>query len=275
MRLKDKLRNVSALVSLLMSTASAYGTSITVQISGTQILFVADTHEQLLSPGTQTSNDDFCKIVPLGHAAAAFIGNVHYTPNGVLDLIPSWDTQVDAREAYTSTSRDLRKTASEWAEKAKNHYSSLYLAVPELVTQLAKGNTANILLAGLFAGYRDGKAMLFMQVVSLDETHSLAPIVNQEIVFGPGDLTYPAHPITQELMEGNSERAKSSQAEWTRKAKSISMSEQRWRRLEYFIQETAKYDKSVGTRVNVLEISLDADQRWLQNSTCPAVSQKP
>jgi len=80
MRLKDKLRNLSAVVSLLMSTASAYGTSITVQISGTQILVVADTHEQLISPGTQTSNDDFCKIVPLGHAASAFKSK---TPFGV------------------------------------------------------------------------------------------------------------------------------------------------------------------------------------------------
>ena len=52
---------------------------------------------------------------------------------------------------------------------------------------------------------------------------------------------------------------------------SISPPEVPFRRIEFMIQETSKYDKSVGTRVNVLEVLPDKRPHWLQNFTCAAM----
>jgi hypothetical protein len=255
-------------------SGSATATSITAQVDSTRILFAADTHGDKLDPGSQTSDEIECKIVPLGHAASAITGNMDYVRNRADDPIASWDSLTDAREAYAAHNGDLLATIADWTERGKRHYLSFYRANPPRVAQLAGANNQNTLLAGLFVGFLEGKATLVIQMVYLDEKQ-LTPILDKQIVLPARDVPYTSNGITQELIEGNSERATASQSAWAEKSKTVPASEQKQRRLEFFIQETSKYDRAVGTHVNILEVSPDKEQRWVQNSTCPALPQKP
>ncbi len=259
----------------LLLSAPAFGTSIVVQLDSTRILFAADTHGDKLDPGSQASDETECKIVPLGHAAFALTGNMDYVRNRLDDMVASWDSRVDAREAYASHNGDLRATVGDWSERAKRHYTSFYRANSARVAQLAKANTQNVLLVGLFVGFQGGQSTLIMQTVYLDETQLLTPILDKQVVLSARDVPYTSNGITQELIEGNSERATASQSAWAAKSKSVLASEQKQRRVEFFIQETSKYDRAVGAHVNILAVAPDTEQRWLQNSTCPALPQKP
>jgi hypothetical protein len=275
MWLKVNVRIASSVALILLLSAPASSTSIVVQLDSTRILFAADTHGDKLDPGSQASDEAECKIVPLGHAAFALTGNMDYVRNRLDDMVASWDSRVDAREAYAAHNGDLPATVGDWSERAKRHYTSFYRANPARVAQLAKANTQNVLLVGLFVGFQGGQSTLIMQTVYLDESQFLTPILDRQIVLSARDVPYTSNGITQELIEGNSERASASQSTWAAKSKSVPASEQKQRRVEFFIQETSKYDRAVGTHVNILAVSPDMEQRWLQNSTCPALPQKP
>jgi hypothetical protein len=268
------VRIAGPVAAILMLSGSATATSIVAQVDSNRILFAADTHGDKLDPGSQTSDESECKIVPLGHAALAITGNADYVRNRADDPIASWDSRSDGREAYSAHNGDLLATVADWAERGKRHYLSFYRANPPRVAQLASANSQNILLVGLFAGFLEGKATLVIEMVYLD-INQLTPIRDKQLVFPARDVPYTSNGITRELIEGDSERAKASQSTWKEKNKSVPVSEQKQRRIEFVIQETAKYDRTVGTHVDILEVSPDTNQRWLQNSTCPALSQEP
>jgi hypothetical protein len=134
---------------------------------------------------------------------------------------------------------------------------------------LAKANTQNVLLVGIFAGFSGGQATLIMQMVFLVEKQ-LTPILDKQVALPPRELPYTSNAITQDLIEGHSERTTAADAAWLEKTKSIPASERQLRRLEFVIQETSKYDRAVGTHVNILRVSPDQNPTWLQDSTCPA-----
>ena len=261
------VRVTGCAVLLLLLNGSVGATSIVAQVDPDRILFAADTHGDKLDPDSKSSNETECKIVPLGNAAFALTGNMDYVRHQLNDPIASWDSRSDAREAYTEQSGDLVATANDWATRAKRHYSSFYLANPARVKQLAKANDQNILLVGMFVGFQGGKALLLFEFVYLDE-HGLQPILRKQLVLPARKLPYSSNGITQDLIDGHSERAKSAEAAWLKKSSSIPFSTRAFRRLEFVIQVTAKYDETVGTRVNVLEIFPHEGPRWLQNFTC-------
>jgi hypothetical protein len=268
MWLTVRVRVAGLLIAVLLS-GRASATSIVVQVDAKRIFFAADTHGDKLDTGSQIGDESECKIVPLSHAAFAITGNMDYVRNRLDDTVASWDSRVDAREAYGAHDGDLLATVADWSERAKRHYSSFYRAAPTRVAQLARANNQNILLVGMFVGFPGGQATLIMQLVYLDEKQ-LTPILDRQVVLPARDLPYTSNAITQDLIEGHSERAMSAEAEWRKKSASIPASERKLRRLEFVIQETSKYDRAVGTHVNILEISADQNPKWSQNSTCPA-----
>ena len=120
----------------------------------------------------------------------------------------------------------------------------------------------------MFVGFQGGKALLLLEFVYLDE-HGLQPILHKELLLPARKLPYSSNGITQELIDGHSARSKSAEAAWLKKSSSVPLSMRAFRRVEFVIQVTAKYEKTVGTRVNVLEVFPHKDPRWLQNFTCP------
>ena len=94
------------------------------------------------------------------------------------------------------------------------------------------------------------------------------PIQKSEQLLPFRELPYTTNLVTQELIEGNSERTREAAAEWQRKAASYPRKERGWRWDEFVIVTTAIYDESVGQAIDVLEIPAGGKARWLQNSTC-------
>ena len=132
---------------------------------------------------------------------------------------------------------------------------------------MAQVNNQNILLVGLFSGFQEGKAILLIRIVYLDE-HGLQPILDKQIVQSARELPYTSNGITQDLIEGHSQRTEAANAAWLKKSRSIPVSSRALRRVEFLVQFTANYDETVGTRVDVLEIFQNKKPRWLQNFTC-------
>jgi hypothetical protein len=268
MLLSARNRIAVCLATMLLLNWPATATSIVAKVDATRILFAADTHGDKLDPGAQAGNENECKIVPLEHAAFAVTGNMDYIRHQFDDTVASWDSRDDAREAFIAHNGDLLATIGDWSNRAKRHYSSFYRSNPMRVAQLAKINSENILLVGIFAGFQAGQATLIMQVIYFDEGQ-LAPILDKRIVLGPRELPYTSNAVTQDLIEGHSDRMRVADGGWRNKLLSIAAPEREMRRLEFLIQETAKYDRAVGTHVNVLEVFPDKNPHWLQNVTCP------
>jgi hypothetical protein len=245
-------------------------TSIVVQIESSRILIAADTRGAKLNIGSKAFEETECKIVLLGNAAFAVTGNVDYVRNSLSDSMASWDARTDARDAFAAQHGDLLATANDWASRGKQHFMSFYFSNPSRLKQLAQANDQNILLAGFFSGFQDGEARVLVRFIYLDE-NSLSPILDKQVVLPQRESPYSSHGLTQELIDGHSERAQAANAEWLKKSASIPPSSQVFRRIEFFIQATSNYDDGVGTQVNVLEISPHENPRWLQNSTCSPV----
>jgi hypothetical protein len=255
---------------VLLSVGSVDATSIVVQLSPNRILVAADTRAgKSTNGGPKFFEDTQCKIAPLGNVAAfAHTGDAGYI-SGPSDSVASWDSLSDANEAYAQEGGNLIATGDNWAARAKRHFASFYSANPERLKQIAHAGTNNILLSALFSGYQDGKPILAIYNVYLDEGGS-TPVLDRHRVFYARELPYTSHAVTEELIEGHSERTEAANAAWLEKLKSIPPSEVYFRRIEFLIQFTANYDEAVGKQVNVLEISPDKKPTWRLNPACPA-----
>jgi hypothetical protein len=58
-------------------------------------------------------------------------------------------------------------------------------------------------------------------------------------------------------------------SEWKAKAGKVRPEQRDWRWLEFVIASTEAYDKTVGGKVDVLQMFPSGQVRWLQNTTCP------
>ena len=264
-----QMRFVGRVLLSVLLHGSALATSIVVQVDPSRILVAADTLGSKLDPGATSRNEAECKIVPFEGSAFAVAGNMDYLRNRLDDPVASWDSRSDAHDAYTEQRGDLVAASDDWATRAERHYTSFYLANPARVTELAKTNDQNVLLVGVFAGFQGGKALLLMRIVYLDE-HFPPAIRDRQVSLSERKLPYSTNGITQELVEGNSDRRRATDAAWTKKSRSIPPSRQTVRHIEFLIQATAQYDDTVGTRVDIVQITFGHKPVWLQNLTCPA-----
>src|SRR5271169_1778803 len=123
---------------------------------------------------------------------------------------------------------------------------------PDLVRRLV--NSADELSYGIFAGQAiDGKLTVFYVVIGFHP--AIAEPVNYEIrEITPRDIPYSTHSITQELIDGQTIRAKGVDADWQRRSKAIPTRQRNLRWLEYLIKQTGKYDPEVGGPPNAIEI---------------------
>jgi hypothetical protein len=247
---------------------AALATSVVVQLEKNQIIFAADTRGNKLDPGSQATDETECKIVPLEDMAFALTGNMDYLSHDPFDSVASWDSREDGRMAFADHKTDLFAMIQEWSDHAKDHYETFYRAAPRRVAQLAAANTQNVLLAGLFAGFHNGVSTLILQIVFLNEA-GLPHIRDSQVILPLRDLPYTSNAITQELIEGHTERTTAADSQWRRILPSIPLAMRNLRRPEFLIQETGKYDITVGQRVDILKISPHKRPQWLQNSTCP------
>ena len=252
---------------ILMAPASAFATSVVVHVDDKHITIAADdlaTRMFASNPGPYAA----CKIVPLGKAAFAVAGNIDYRRSDPSDTLRDWDARADARAAFLHHIGDLRATAAEWASRAASHYSAFLSAQPGRVRELAAANRQHVLVLGTFAGWeRSREAVVRFEWIYLDL--SGAPAIKvKSFVLPSRSLPYTTNATTQDLIESNSMRSTQLLSDWQLASENFPSPERGWRWLEYLIQTTSDYDRTVGREVNVLDLTPHERANWLQNYSC-------
>ena len=252
---------------VLCMVGTAFATSVVVHVDAKHITIAAD---DLATRMFATNSGPYaaCKIVPLGQAAFAVAGNIDYKRTHPGDTLADWDARSDARTAFVHHIGDLRATASEWANRAASHYSVFLSAQPARVRELAAANRQRVLVLGTFAGWdQDRQATVMFEWVYLDSSATPA-IKTRSFVLPSRSLPYTTNATTQDLIEGNSVRSTHVLADWQLASETFPSPERGWRWLEFLIQMTSDYDRTVGREVNVLDLTPHENANWLQNYSC-------
>lgn len=247
-------------------------TTVVVKLETNKILIAADTRRSVLrlSPAAtanQMFSDDRCKIVDLGKAGFAAMGNVNYEQVHADDAMASWDALADAKTSFAMQPKDLFEVASDWQERASAHFNLFSRFAPARVQDMASGSTNGVLVEGIFAGWDSkGAPIAIAEIITFEKT--TLSIDGARQVWQFRESPYSLHPITQELIDGHTKRAQAAAKKWKKRLRKLPQSEQDWRQLEFIIQSTADYDEHVGKDVDVLEIT-SSGSSWLQKSACP------
>jgi hypothetical protein len=267
---------------LLNSTASltvcsVHATSIIVALGKQEIIIAADTRRgeyktsSTLGGVSPVFYDDQCKIVSFERAAVAIAGVVESTQNSVIaDSEANWNALNVARASYQAHSDDLHAMAADWTKNAVEHYGRFYAAHTLELLQTGATDPQHPLLIAFFTGWADKTPLLYVEIVYIDQNSGITftPIKSAEAQWPSREQPYSTNSITDELIGGDSERAKKVAAKWNHELSRIKRVNRNWRRVEFLIQSTNDYDTSVGKGVDVLRIPLSGKSNWLQNLTC-------
>ena len=254
-------------VSLLTGLAHyALATSIAAQIRADRIYVAADSRKSDLERGTHS--DDMCKIILFEHAAFTVTGNseMGYDDNGEV----AWDGFELAKKVYADNKGNLIDASNAWVTQSVDFFTPFFShQVQYGERMLIAGGTE--IASSFFFGFFPStvRPRIFTGSVHIDREGSppRKPRPDSQIL-PPREEPYSSNGVTQELLDGTTDRAKVAQAKWTKKAKSIKPSARDIRRLEFFIQETENYNIHVGGPINILEITANRAPQWLQNHTC-------
>jgi hypothetical protein len=267
MRRKALAGFVIHFAAVLLVSGSASATSVVVRVSEKRITIAAD----VLARRMYTSAAgpySACKIVSSGNSAFAVAGNIDYQKTNPMDTVAEWDARMDARQAFELYPDNLHAAAKEWAARAVQHYSSFLAAQPGRVRELSGANPQHVLVLGTFTGWSaQNSPTLIFEWVYLNV--AAGPVVKSKaFVLTSRKLPFTTNATTQELIEGNSARTIKTLLDWQIQSQRFPRQQQGWRWLEFLVQSTGDYDRTVGRQVNVLQLTLGASPHWLQNYSC-------
>jgi hypothetical protein len=248
-------------VLLVCIATLAHATSVVAKVSEEKVVIAADT----LGIDTEgTRHEDQCKIVPLGKYvfAAASIASFWTTlPKS------SWDSKVEAEAAYRSHETDIEAAASDWLERAERYFSNLRGADRMRARSMVASAPDHALTVGVFVGWNaKGKAEFVLEAIRYKEPN--LEQIEHIIEFGRSrDLPYTSNVITQELIEGHTNRTSEARKEWAMKSKTFPKEELGWRWLEFLIQKTGAF-ADVGQKVDIMQLTREGHSEWLQRCAC-------
>jgi hypothetical protein len=254
-------------VSLLTGPVhSALATSVTAQIEVNRIYVAADSRTS--NPEHGIHSDGMCKIILFKRAAFTVTGqsDMIYADSGEV----AWDGFKLAQKVYADNKGNLIDASIAWVTQSVDFFTPFFSHQVQEGERILVGGGSQIASSFFFGFFPStGRPRIFTASVYVDREGSLPrkPRPVSQILL-PREEPYSSNGITQELLDGFTERAKAAQARWVEKAKSIKPSDRDIRRLEFFIKETEKYDIHVGGPINILEITADKDPQWPQNHTC-------
>lgn len=275
MQLKSKyLIQRVAIATILLSAPTTSATSIIVAFKSDRIIVLADSRAVLDNQSSNTVRDDMCKIVVLGGKFAfAETGREGYKRGAdFLDTAPEWNGRDEALNVYRAApDADLYQVTLQWAIQITNNFKLFYLANPQRVRGMAvQGGT---LLDGIFVGEDNtGVLKAYIARIALDDTlrvreGAAIPIGYAIDPIPPRVEPYSTEAVTQELLDGKTDRAKETAKLWARKAQRIPKRERELRQLEFMIEQTGNYDKEVHGPINALQVGRKSAV-WVQNTTC-------
>lgn len=181
-----------------------------------------------------------------------------------------WDASALGREAYANHNGNILDAANEWADRGVTFWTSFFSNAVADGEKLLKENGIEVVdydVAGFFHD-PDRPGVVIASVLINPKVGPPRQPQKNVVTLLPRTEPYSSNPVTRELIAGHSERAIATLAPWNTKRTTINEPDRNWRALEYLIQETAKYDHSVNSTVNVLEITANQKPHWIQNLTC-------
>jgi hypothetical protein len=259
-------------LSVLLTGPPLFGTTLVVKLENDHIILASDTRQERFNPGsvamTQSPGDDGrCKVRALGAIGFAVTGFVEYRGENSSQPLPDWNANLDAAEAFGKAGNDIRAVAADWAQRAVSHFELIYGARPAWLKQLASENPNNLLQVAFFAGWDKGSPVLVLEIVAFDE-HATPVIRAREQNRAIADAAFSTNAITQELVDGSSERAQKAADEWDSLSEGIGTQDLGWKHVEFLIKKTAIYDPAVSPVVDVLSITDGKPATWIQKGAC-------
>lgn len=235
-----------------------------------RILILADSRsEDRKLNANETFGDKYCKLYVLGGKYLfAATGNTEYTRNEATDPVHEWSGATEALAAYATLgdNGNLREIAQNWGGHVSEDFAEFYRYNPARVRQISfQGH----LLYGIFAGPdKTGLLKVYGVDVLIDDSlSSLVPIGYRLGEYEARDEPYSTHAITQELLDGTSDRAKEVAKLWDEQSRKIRKRDRHLRQLEFMVVQTGNFDPSVHEPVNAAQVTATG-VAWLQKKTC-------
>lgn len=247
---------------LLVCVATmAHATSVVAKVGTDKVVIAVDT---LGIDGEGTRHEDQCKIVPIGKYvfAAASIASFWATlPKS------SWDSKTEAEAAYKDHESDMDAAASDWLERAERYFNNLRGADRMRARSMVASSPDHALAVGVFVGWSaKGKAEFVLEAIRYKEPN-IEEVEHIIETSGSRDLPYTSNVITQELIEGHTDRSSEARKEWATKSEAFRKKEQGWRWLEFLIQKTGTF-ADVGQKVDIIQLTRKGRSEWLQRCAC-------
>jgi hypothetical protein len=239
----------------------AHATSVVAKVSEENVVIAADT---LGIDGDGTRHEDQCKIVPFGKyvfAAASIASFWTTSPKS------SWDSKAAAEAAHRSHEIDIDAAASDWLERAERYFSNLRGADRMRARSMVASSSDHALTVGVFVGWNaKGNAAFILEAIRYKEPNfdQVEHIIETS---GSRDLPYTSNVITQELIEGHTNRTTEAGEEWAIKSKRFAKKELGWRWQEFLIQKTGAFT-DVGQKVDIVELTRKGHLEWLERYAC-------
>lgn len=267
-----RLRVVPFIAVFFGLAVPANATSLIIDVETNRVIIIADSRARELNASGNPAHDNQCKIVPLGKTIAfTETGSEGYTPSTSGDDLREWHGTAEALNAYNDVpDHDLYQVALAWSIRVTNNFQLFYLNNPKRVRSLA---TKGVLLLGFFAGTDpDGKLKVYVGRAAIDDTlqsreGASVPVGRAVDPFPVRGEPISTNSMTQELLDGKTDRAKKIAKTWAKKSRGIPPGEKQLRRLEYMVERTGDYDPDVHSPINVMAVTPNSTE-WIQNVTC-------
>jgi hypothetical protein len=263
---------IASILSLFAFHGSVSATSIVAKIEAGRIILAADSRASGGEGRGAGSNDTTCKILPFSDGAAFAMSGVPGLSYKDGDPKPKLDSFSDGKDAYVEKAGNLLEASSEWGRRSVRVWGPYFSHQVQESKELLRTNgpdVATSVFAGFFRSPDRPRVVIGSVRVDLKKLPLGQPRFVQQILL-PQAEPISSNPYTNELIAGQTPRAREANSEWLQQARSIKPVDRDRKYLEFLIQTTAKYDPHVDTIVNVLEIRLNKKPHWLQNPTCPA-----
>jgi hypothetical protein len=191
----------------LIEAIPANTTTLVFKLEGNRILLAADNRQGTAASGARKQyTDNTCKIRSIGHTVLAISGKVaHYHCPTASAVVLDWDAFSDAQTAYNAVGDNPEKLADKWGIVSSDHIAAYAGRDPNEVFNELSGSPTGIMYGGILLGWIFGSPVIVLEYLAMEKGRIVA---NRYDKLPPSGTDHSTNKITQELIVGNSLRAK-------------------------------------------------------------------